>query len=102
MEAHGSVTAAGPTMKLVLVVWEDAQQVDEGPWVHREGAAEPTAVIFHQVGFLLKLTSAEVVLTATMGEHAMGTRDRIPAGMVRKITELVAGKTISIPRKRRK
>lgn len=92
------------TPQLVLVEWEDASQVDEGPWVQRSGAEAPTAVLFKTAGWLLELTRSHVVLTATMGDHLMAPRDRIPRGMVRSIHVFDAadGKPMQpIKRKRR-
>lgn len=89
-------------MRRVVVVWEDASDADDGPWVDRGTAAPAEAIIFHQVGFVQSMTSTEIVLTACVGVHQMGARTRIPAGMVRSIIELVDGKPISLPRPRRK
>lgn len=89
-------------MKAVLCIWEDCNEVDEGPWVDRGTAPEPVPIIFHQVGFLYCITSTEVVLTSCIGVHQMGVRTRIPAGMVRCITELISGEPIALPKKRRK
>lgn len=89
-------------MKLVLVEWEDASDVDAGPWVDRATAPEPEPVIFVQVGFLYRLTAREVVLTACVGRDTMGVRSRIPAGMVRRLIELEpAGLPLAIPKKRK-
>ena len=88
-------------MRLVLCVWEDAGELDEGPWAFREGAAKNEPFIFHQVGYLHELTHDAVVLTACMGEHQMGPRSRIPAGMVRKIVELTEGEPVKIPKQRK-
>lgn len=89
-------------MRRVLVVWEDASEADDGPWVDRGTVAPAEAIIFHQVGFVLSMTSTEVVLTACVGEHQMGSRTRIPAGMVRSMTELVDGEPIALPKPKRK
>lgn len=89
-------------MRRVLCVWEDASDADIGPWVDRGTALPAEAIIFHQVGFVLSMTSTEVVLTACVGEHQMGSRTRIPAGMVRSIIELVDGEPIALPKRRRK
>lgn len=89
-------------LKMVLCVWEDASDLDVGPWVERATAPEVKATVFHQVGFLLKLNAAEVILTACVGDEQMGTRGRIPAGMVRSLVELgPQGKAIKIPKHRK-
>jgi hypothetical protein len=89
-------------VKIVYVIWQDAAQLDCGPWVDRKTAPAPAPTIFHQVGYLYSLTPTEVVLTACMGEESMGARDLIPAGMVKSITELVHGEPIAIPKRRKR
>lgn len=88
-------------MKVVLLVWEDAAELDEGPWTFRADAKPSAPVIFHQVGFLFELTPEAVVLTACVGEEQMGTRSRIPMGMVRSLTELTPGEPVAKPKRRK-
>jgi hypothetical protein len=89
-------------MKLVLVVWEDASEVDSGIWVDRATAPEPEMVIFHQVGFVERLTARELVLVHCVGAHQMSPRNRIPAGMIRSIVELdPEGTPLTVPRARK-
>jgi hypothetical protein len=88
-------------MKIVCVVWEDAADLDEGPWAMRAEMKPSTPTIFHQVGYLFELTPEAVVLTACVGEEQMGTRSRIPMGMVRSLTELTHGEPVAIPKRRR-
>ena len=89
-------------MKMVLVVWEDASDVDEGTWIDRATAPEPTAVIFHQIGFIERFTASELVLYHVVGEHHTSIRARIPTGMIREIHELKAEPTpMSIPKRRK-
>jgi hypothetical protein len=89
-------------MKAVLCVWEDASDLDEGPWTPRKDAAKPEATIFHQIGYLYELTADAVVLTACVGQEQMGVRSRIPAGMVRSLVELNEGQPVKIPKRRTK
>ena len=89
-------------MKPVLCVWEDASEADEGPWVDRATAPKALPIIFHQIGYLCEITPEHIVLTACVGEHQIGTRSRIPAGMVRKLVSLNEGDPVKIPKKRRK
>jgi hypothetical protein len=88
-------------MKLVHLCWEDAGDLDEGPWTFRADAKPSTPFIFHQVGFLYELTPEAVVLTACVGEEQMGPRSRIPMGMVKSLTELTAGEPVAIPKRRK-
>lgn len=89
-------------MKRAYVVWEDAADLDEGPWVDRATAVAHKPVIFHQVGYVYSLTPSELILTACIGEEQMGVRSVIPIGMVRSLIELVDGSAIPIPKKRRR
>ena len=93
---------AKAAMRLVLLVWEDAAIVDDGPWVERE-APVTKPVIFHQVGWLQEVTNEAIVLTHAVGDHAMAARDRIPRGMVKTILQLDpdAGVPLKLPRKRK-
>ena len=86
---------------MVLAVWEDAAELDIGPWVAREGIEAPEPTIFHQIGFICSLTASEIVLTSCVGEHAMGVRTRIPAGMIRSLVELAQGEPLAVPKRKR-
>ena len=88
-------------MKLVRVIWEDACDLDDGPWTFRKDAKASEPVIFHQVGYLHEITAEAVVLTACVGVDQMGVRSRIPAGMVKSIVELVEGEPVKIPKRRK-
>lgn len=88
-------------MKVVHIVWEDAGDLDEGPWAFRADARPSAPFIFHQVGYLYELTPDAVVLTACIGDEQMGPRCRIPMGMVRSLTELVNGEPVAIPKRRK-
>ena len=89
-------------MKLVLAIWEDASDADEGVWVDRAGLTEAEPVIFHQVGWVYTLTSTELVLTHCVGKHQIAPRSRIPAGMIRSLVELTEGEPVKIPKRKRK
>ncbi len=90
-------------MRIVLCIWEDASELDQGAgaWVYREDVKPSTPVIFHQVGFLYRITPDEIELTACVGEEQIAPRSRIPAGMVRSLTELVSGDPVAIPKRRK-
>jgi hypothetical protein len=89
-------------MKPVLCVWEDASDLDDGPWTFRKDAKPSEPVIFHQVGYLYEITADAVVLTQCVGVDQMSPRTRIPAGMVRSLVELTEGTPVKIPKKRTK
>jgi hypothetical protein len=81
---------------LVMVVWEDAKQIDSGPWAeNRDHDYKPHLV--YQVGFLLSNTDKGVILTAAWHPDLVGSRDQVPIGMIRSITPLEPAKP---PRKR--
>jgi hypothetical protein len=89
-------------MKPVLLIWEDAGDLDEGPWTERKEAKPSEPFIFHQVGYLYELTPEAVVLTQCVGTDQMSPRTRIPIGMVRSLVELNEGQPVKIPKKRTK
>ena len=88
-------------MTPVLLVWEDAHDLDDGPWTDRKEAKPSEPCIFHQVGYLYELTHEAVVLTQCVGDEVMSPRTRIPIGMVRSLVELTEGSPVKIPKKRR-
>jgi hypothetical protein len=88
-------------MKMVHVVWEDAAQLDEGPWAFRADMKPSTPTIFHQIGYVLELTPDAVVLIACVGDELTDPRSRIPMGMVRSLTELTHGEPVAIPKRRK-
>ncbi len=88
-------------MKIVCCIWEDAADLDTGPWVDRRSAPKSEPVIFHQVGYLYELTPSVIVLTSCMGEEQMGVRSQIPIGMVRSLYELTEGEPVKIPKQRK-
>lgn len=75
------------SLRLVRVIWEDASVVDEGTWISRDGLKQAEPVIFDQVGWLMEITPAHVVLSECVGKDLIAPRTRIPAGMVRSIRE---------------
>jgi hypothetical protein len=88
-------------MKIVHLVWEDAGDLEQGPWTYRDEAKPSAPFIFHQVGYLYELTPDAVVLTPCVGDVQMAPRTRIPRGMVRSLTELKPGKPVAIPKRRK-
>lgn len=98
------MTNPAKPLRLVRVVWEDASVVDDDTWNHKDSLPQPKVIIFDQVGWLMELTAHHVVLSACVGETMISARDRIPAGMVRSITEFSVdgGVPLRIPKARRK
>jgi hypothetical protein len=81
-------TATGAEMNpppVVLVVWEDAKQIDSGPWAENKDHVYQKHLV-HQVGFLLAHTEEGVILTQAWHPDLVGARDQIPLGMIRSIT----------------
>jgi hypothetical protein len=82
---------------LVLVVWEDAKQIDAGPWAENKDH-DYKAHLVHQVGFLLAHTEDGVILTQAWHPELVGARDQVPIGMIRSITPL---QPMSAPKRKR-
>lgn len=79
-----------PVPPLVLVVWEDAKVVADGPWTeNKDRPYEPHLV--YQVGFLLKDTKQGVQLTQAWHPDLISPPDQIPRGMIRSVTYLQPG-----------
>lgn len=72
-------------LRMVLVSWEDAS-VDPDTWVGKDDTVK--VVMHEQVGWLLELTPRHLLMTCTVSEDMLGSRTRIPRGMVHKITYL--------------
>ncbi len=73
---------------IVMVEWEDATALDEGPWVDSDKPLDYEPNIMHTVGFLLLDVPAGVIVTGTVNADLIGPRDQIPRGMIRRITVL--------------
>lgn len=75
------------TPPLVLVLWEDACNLDTDAWADNNPVKyEPK--LFHQVGFLLYDGKEGVIITSAWSLDKVAPRDQIPRGMIRKITKL--------------
>lgn len=78
---------------LVLVIWEDATELDSSAWVYDAKHDYKTdEAVMHSVGFLLHESKKGVVLTPAWCEDGaqVGRRDQIPRGMIRSIVRLKA------------
>lgn len=77
------------TPPLVLVVWEDACNLDTDAWADNN-PVKYEAKLFKQVGFLLYDGKEGVILTSAWSVDKVAPRDQIPRGMIRKVTRLKA------------
>ena len=91
--AKASTMQAPP---VVAIVWEDAKQIDGGPWAEN-AKHDYQSHLVHQVGFLLAHTDQGVILTQAWHPDLVAARDQIPLGMIRSMTVLEPAKP---PRKR--
>jgi len=89
-----SGNAAAPS-RLVLVEWEDADEVagwfsvDEG---HKSAAGtDPKPTIVHSVGFVIQETSERITLVSSIVKGGFGAILRIPNGMIRSVRLLRKG-----------
>jgi hypothetical protein len=71
-------------MRLVEVVWEDACELDDTPWVFiDEPQYLPKTVV--QVGYVVADNEYGVVLTSAYTDTQHGRRMQIPRGMIREV-----------------
>jgi hypothetical protein len=73
---------------LALVVWEDATQLADGPWMELVHIKEYTPHLFHQIGFVIKDLPEGVIMTEAWGEKLVANPTQIPRGMIRSIQYL--------------
>lgn len=87
-------------MTRVEVLWEDAQQHDDGPWLSSHDTIKPCIV--RQVGYIHEHNRERLVLVYALNDNGQSSpRDVIPTGMIRSITELVSGKPLPIKPRRK-
>lgn len=77
-------------MKLVVVTWEDATELDATPWTH-EQEVEYTPLLVTQCGFVLYDGPEGLVLTSAYAPDIVARKQQIPRGMIVKIEELSYG-----------
>jgi hypothetical protein len=73
-------------MKLALIVWEDACEIDDAPWAEHDEDFQYTPLVCTQVGWVLYDGPEGVVISN--GAFPGGTvarRNQIPRGMIRRI-----------------
>lgn len=75
-------------MDPVLVVWEDAYDLDAEIWNARGEQEAPEPCLVKQVGFILWQDEHRVVLTSGFTDDMVMRRFVIPNGMIRSITML--------------
>lgn len=73
---------------LVLVIWEDAVQLDADRWVEHQPYDEYEPAMIYTVGFLLHESKAGVIVTSHWNETHTGPVDQIPRAMIRKMRRL--------------
>lgn len=73
--------------KLVMVVWEDAKEIGDGPWIENKAHAYEPAY-FWQVGFLIGDYPEGIQLTEAWGKDLISRSTQIPRGMIVEIKEL--------------
>lgn len=75
-------------MNPVVVVWEDACDLDSTPWNEHDDSFNYEPVLVTQVGYILYDGPEGIVLTNAYYEETVGTRSQIPRGMIREVREL--------------
>ena len=75
-------------MKPVVVVWEDACDLDDAPWNEHDDNFIYEPVLVEQVGYILYDGPEGIVLTNAYYDEIVGTRSQIPRGMIREVKEL--------------
>lgn len=70
-------------------MWEDAAELDTGPWAEHEENFEYSPVLCEQVGFLLYDGPEGIVITdAIIEDGTVARRNQIPRGMIRSVVWL--------------
>jgi hypothetical protein len=73
-------------MKLAVVVWEDACEIDDTPWAEHEEEFNYTPLLCTQVGWVLYDGPEGIVISNGMFAHGtVARRNQIPRGMIRRI-----------------
>jgi hypothetical protein len=78
---------------IVLVVWEDATELDSTAWVHEtKHEYKASEAVIHSIGFLLDDAPGGLVLTSAWADDGamVARREQIPRGMIRKIVRVKA------------
>ena len=81
-------------MKLVIVKWEDACDVDADVWVvHDNDTFEYTPCMVFTIGVVLYDGPEGMILTSSVIEDGtVGRRFQIPRGMIREVEEITERK----------
>lgn len=73
-------------MKLAVVVWEDASELDDTTWANHDENFEYAPLLCTQVGFVIYEGPEGIVLTHGMfPDGIVFRRHQIPRGMIRRI-----------------
>lgn len=74
-------------MRLVHILWEDAQCLDNGPWVYKQ-EWEYKPCLVNQVGYVLLDTEEILIITDAYNDSQTGAIQQIPKGMIKTMMEL--------------
>tara|TARA_R110000868_G_scaffold13422_2_gene62739 strand:- start:450 stop:692 length:243 start_codon:yes stop_codon:yes gene_type:complete len=72
-------------MKLAIVEWEDACDIDTEPWVDAHEDFKYTPLIATQVGYIVYEGKEGIVMSAAKIGGSIARRSQIPKGMIRSI-----------------
>ena len=72
-------------MKLALVEWEDACDIDTEPWVELDGSFKYVPLIATQVGYIVYEGKEGIVMSSAKIGSCVARRSQIPKGMIRSI-----------------
>jgi len=75
-------------MRLAVVEWEDACEIDNTPWEFEPEEHTYTPYIVTQVGYVCYDGPEGVILTSAYGSGQLARRNQIPRGMIRNVTYL--------------
>jgi hypothetical protein len=75
-------------MRLAVVEWEDACEIDSTPWEFEPEEHTYTPYIVTQVGYVCYDGPEGIILTSAYGSGQLARRNQIPRGMIRNTTYL--------------
>ena len=72
-------------MKLALVEWEDACDIDSEPWVEHDPTHKYVPLIATQVGYIVHESKEGIIMSSAKIGNCIARRSQIPKGMIRSI-----------------